>query len=124
MPDNALFVVMFYSSVCSLNLSLAAWYELRRKHFEERLMYSLLPPLKPLCCCCQDWVDLGHPSLPWLNAKRTSSLAQELTRCVRARDGSLVLRIGDRGLRPAGYFPVINASCSFCGGVMFSTHSV
>ncbi|CAM9616702.1 unnamed protein product [Ectocarpus sp. 4 AP-2014] len=54
----------------------------------------------------KDWVSLGHPSLPWLNDKRKSSLAQELTRCVRAGDGSLVLRIGDRGLRPAGYFPM------------------
>ncbi|CAM9200072.1 unnamed protein product, partial [Ectocarpus sp. 12 AP-2014] len=54
----------------------------------------------------EDWVSLGHPSLPWLDDKRKSSLAQELTRCVRAGDGSLVLRIGDRGLRPAGYFPI------------------
>ncbi|CAM9958618.1 unnamed protein product [Ectocarpus sp. 8 AP-2014] len=54
----------------------------------------------------EDWVNLGHPSLPWLNDKRTSSLAQELTRCVRAGDGSLVLRIGDRRMRPACFFPV------------------
>ncbi|CAM9633251.1 unnamed protein product, partial [Ectocarpus sp. 13 AM-2016] len=54
----------------------------------------------------EDWVNLGHPSLPWLDGKRTSSLAQELTRCVRARDGSLMIRIGDRGLRPEGFFPM------------------
>lgn len=104
--------------MCSLNLSLAAWYEFRRKKFET---FSPSSSQLAVCCCCQDWVSLGHPSLPWLDDKRTSSLAQELTHCVRARDGSLVLRIGDRGLRPAGYFPVRNATCSIFGGVRFST---
>ncbi|CAM9115067.1 unnamed protein product, partial [Scytosiphon promiscuus] len=54
----------------------------------------------------EDWAALGYPSLPWLNGKRASSLGQQLTRCVGAREGGLVLQIGRRILRCRDWFPM------------------